>query len=71
MAIMCGRRALVVHHVCRMRFRSSEGEDRRSAQLVLEPRSVYALTGPARQDWQHHIPPAKTLRYSITFRTMK
>ena len=25
----------------------------------------------ARTAWQHHLPPAKSLRYSITFRTLR
>jgi alkylated DNA repair dioxygenase AlkB len=38
--------------------------------LDLEPRSAYLLSGPARWQWQHAISPTKTLRYSITFRTL-
>jgi alkylated DNA repair dioxygenase AlkB len=38
--------------------------------LDLEPRSVYCLQGPARWDWQHAVSATKTLRYSITFRTL-
>ena len=38
--------------------------------LMLAPRSVYLLKGPARAEWQHSIPAASNLRYSITFRTM-
>ena len=38
---------------------------------VLAARSVYILRGSARSHWQHHIPPTKTLRYSITFRTLR
>ncbi|HSH39467.1 MAG TPA: alpha-ketoglutarate-dependent dioxygenase AlkB [Chthoniobacterales bacterium] len=38
---------------------------------ILAPRSVYILRGSARSKWQHHIPPTKTLRYSITFRTLR
>jgi alkylated DNA repair dioxygenase AlkB len=38
--------------------------------LELEPRSAYVLRGDARWRWQHSIPPAKALRYSITFRTL-
>jgi alkylated DNA repair dioxygenase AlkB len=38
--------------------------------LDLEPRSVYALQGAARWDWQHAISATKMLRYSITFRTL-
>jgi len=37
---------------------------------VLEPRSAYRLSGPARHRWQHSIPPLDRRRYSITFRTL-
>jgi alkylated DNA repair dioxygenase AlkB len=37
---------------------------------TLEPRSMYLLTGPAREFWQHSIPAVTALRYSVTFRTM-
>jgi alkylated DNA repair dioxygenase AlkB len=37
---------------------------------VLQPRSAYLLSGPARHQWQHSIPPLDALRYSITFRTL-
>ena len=37
----------------------------------LAPRSAYILRGSARTEWQHHIPPTKALRYSITFRTLR
>ncbi len=37
---------------------------------VLEPRSAYRLSGPARHRWQHSIPPLESQRYSITFRTL-
>jgi alkylated DNA repair dioxygenase AlkB len=39
--------------------------------LALEARSAYAIGGPARWAWQHSISPTKTLRYSITFRTLR
>ena len=32
---------------------------------------AYRLNGPARTDWEHSIAAVTTLRYSITFRTMK
>jgi len=38
--------------------------------IELEPRSVYLMAGPVRWDWQHSVAPARTLRYSITFRTL-
>jgi alkylated DNA repair dioxygenase AlkB len=37
--------------------------------LVIEPRSVYLLRGPARWRWQHRVLPTEALRYSITLRT--
>ena len=56
---------------CRMRFQRTIGGNRHTAETVLEPRSSYVLAGTARVAWQHSIPPAKELRYSITFRTLK
>ena len=38
---------------------------------LLERRSVYILRGPSRTQWQHRIPPTKTRRISITFRTLR
>jgi alkylated DNA repair dioxygenase AlkB len=55
----------------RLRFQRGQGGDRRTWELPLDPRSGYVLTGEARSDWQHSIPPAKTERYSITFRTLR
>ena len=54
----------------RMRFRRGSGDDARAFELVLPPRSGYVLAGEARTKWQHHIPPTKALRYSVTFRTL-
>jgi DNA oxidative demethylase len=54
-----------------MRFQQKAGGHRETAEWVLEPRSAYVLSGPARDSWQHAIPPTKALRYSITFRTVK
>jgi DNA oxidative demethylase len=55
----------------RMRFRRDVGGERQMAELELAPRSGYVLAGEARTLWQHHLPPAKSLRYSITFRTLR
>ena len=56
---------------CRMRFRPYDNQQDRTAvvALTLEPRSLYVMAGEIRRAWQHSIPPAKALRYSITFRT--
>jgi alkylated DNA repair dioxygenase AlkB len=65
---------------CRMRFRRYERPGlatgpraRRIAthELVLEPRSAYLMTGPSRRYYEHHIPAVSSLRYSITFRTLR
>jgi alkylated DNA repair dioxygenase AlkB len=57
---------------CRMRLRPyppRKGRNPDAISIDLEPRSVYLLRGDARWKWQHHIPPTKATRYSITFRT--
>jgi alkylated DNA repair dioxygenase AlkB len=57
---------------CRMRLRRyppKSGRATETLSLDLEPRSVYSMRGEARWGWQHSVPPTKTLRYSITFRT--
>lgn len=56
---------------CRMRFQRTLGGTRRTAEALLSPRSCYVLAGAARSAWQHSIPPARELRYSITFRTLR
>ena len=55
----------------RLRFQRGRREQRRIWEVQLEPRSGYVLAGPARWSWEHSIPPAKELRYSITFRTLR
>jgi alkylated DNA repair dioxygenase AlkB len=39
--------------------------------VIAEPRSAYLLSGPARTEWEHSIPPAEAPRYSVTFRTVQ
>ena len=68
---------------CRMHLRSSEQITQQRAasgprkktrdvfSIELEPRSLYVLAGEARWEYQHSIAPLKSLRYSITFRTMR
>jgi len=56
---------------CRMRFQRGERKDRHTWSLELPPRSLYMLSGSAREDWQHSIPPVKETRYSVTFRTLR
>ena len=57
---------------CVLRLRRPAGGGRWvRAALPLEPRSVYRLTGEARDLWQHSITPGDRLRYSVTFRTLR
>ncbi len=56
---------------CRMRFQRGKGDARQVAEVTLEPRSAYVLSGAARWSWQHSIPATRALRWSVTFRTLK
>jgi len=65
---------------CQMKFRPyvspgarRQGGPRRTTthEIQLEPRSAYLMTGVARNGYEHHIPAVSTLRYSITFRTVR
>jgi len=56
---------------CAMRFRKGHVSHRETSVVKLPRRSLYVLTGSARNDWQHSISPIAELRYSITFRTLK
>ncbi len=58
----------------RMQFRPyppAPSDRRQYLNVWLEPNSLYLMRGPARWQWQHRIPEVKTLRYSITFRTLR
>jgi alkylated DNA repair dioxygenase AlkB len=66
---------------CRMKFRPYVSPSARAAaqggrrtathEIVLERRSAYLMTGTSRSAYEHHIPAVGTLRYSITFRTLR
>jgi alkylated DNA repair dioxygenase AlkB len=56
---------------CRFRFRRKRGDKWERAEQTLQPRSAYLMRGPAREAWQHSIPPADRLRYSVTFRSLR
>ncbi len=63
----------------RMRFRpyvspkEQRGLPARRAthEVELERRSAYLISGEARRDFEHSIPAVASLRYSITFRTLR
>jgi alkylated DNA repair dioxygenase AlkB len=52
----------------RLRRRLPKGFERQS--VVLPPRSLYRLEGPARWDWEHSIVPVAETRRSITLRSL-
>jgi alkylated DNA repair dioxygenase AlkB len=62
---------------CRMRFRKHEHARSNTSKrgeilsMELQPRSIYLMSGPSRESWQHSIPPVKELRYAIMLRTVK
>jgi alkylated DNA repair dioxygenase AlkB len=56
---------------CTFRLRRKAGTKWERRSLTVEPRSAYLLRGPARNEWEHSIPPVETRRYSITFRTLR
>ena len=56
---------------CTLRLRRKKGATWERASLTAEPRSAYLLRGPARTEWEHSIPAVESLRYSITFRSIR
>lgn len=54
----------------RLRFRRGRVRDWETWSTEAAPCSAYILAGESRTDWQHSIPPAKELRYSVTFRNL-
>ena len=56
---------------CSFRFRRRLGDGFERRTLTLAPRSAYVLSGPARTQWEHSIPPVAAHRYSITFRSFR
>jgi alkylated DNA repair dioxygenase AlkB len=55
---------------CKFRFRRAAGDKWERYTLDAAPRSIYMMTGAARQEWEHSIPAVEAARRSITFRTM-
>ena len=53
-----------------MRFRRAESTRWNRISHTVKPRSIYILSGEARTEWEHSIPPQTGLRYSVTFRTL-
>jgi alkylated DNA repair dioxygenase AlkB len=56
---------------CTFRLRRKAGAKWERRSLTAEPRSAYLLRAASRTNWEHSIPPLDTLRYSVTFRTLR
>jgi alkylated DNA repair dioxygenase AlkB len=56
---------------CTFRLRRKAGSAWERRSLTAESRSAYLLRGASRTEWEHSIPPLETLRYSVTFRTLR
>ena len=56
---------------CRFRLRRKRKAGWDRVSLEAEPRSAYLLSGTSRTEWEHSIPAVETLRYSITFRSLR
>ena len=52
----------------RFQFRPKGLEGPPTYEAVVTAGSVYAMSGPARWEWQHRVVPVKAVRYSLTFR---
>ena len=57
---------------CVFRLRHRIGPRRwERLSLITEPRAGYILSGVVREEWEHSIPSVNSLRYSVTFRSVK
>lgn len=55
---------------CPFRFRKRSGAKWQRFTIILEPRSLYVMSGEVRHEWEHSIAPVASQRFSITLRTM-
>ena len=62
--------ALSFGSTCRLRLRQKRSVGWERWSIEIAPRSLYRLSGAARHDWEHSIPPVESRRYSVTFRTL-
>lgn len=56
---------------CQFRFRRRAGKGWDRHSLEAAPRSAYLLQGPSRTEWEHSIPAVDSMRYSVTFRSLR
>ena len=61
-----------IGHPTYMRFRQKDQHNKwRRRQIPLDPGTVYAITGPARSEWEHSIAPVTHWRASFTTRDVQ
>jgi alkylated DNA repair protein (DNA oxidative demethylase) len=53
-----------------MRFRRRRGEKFERANVPLDPRGAYHLSGASRHEWEHSIAELDRTRWSVTFRSL-
>ena len=63
------RKAFMIPSGCRNISRQTT--EAATHEITLERRSAYLMKGESRNAYEHHIPAVTTLRYSITFRTVR
>lgn len=56
---------------CQFRLRRQVENKWERYTVTADPRSIYLLDGPARNEWEHSVPPVASLRYALTFRTRR
>jgi alkylated DNA repair dioxygenase AlkB len=56
----------------KLRPHAKEKQGRKSTiSMMVEKRSLYCMQGEAKTQWQHSTAPVSSIRYSLTFRTVK
>ena len=70
-SLRTGSRMKLRPYVSPKDIRAGAPPRRTTHALELAPRSGYLITGAARRDFEHSIPAVESLRYSITFRTLR
>jgi alkylated DNA repair dioxygenase AlkB len=63
--------SLLAPCVFRLRRATAAAGKWERVSLTAEPRSAYLLSGASRNEWEHSIPAVASLRYSITYRTLR
>jgi hypothetical protein len=56
---------------CTIQFKTRGTKELRMFERILMPRSAYIVRDGARDDWQHRIPPTRSERFSLTFRSLE